>query len=153
GKLPAETIKDLEAWVKMGAPDPRDKAATVKTASSWTDILRTRRSWWSLQPVQSPAVPKPKTASWSSHAIDHFLLATLEKKGLAPAEPADPRTLIRRLSLVLTGLPPTAEQVEAFVNACGPMSPGQPLRSRAVEQLVDGLIDSPHFGERWAGHW
>ena len=150
GKLPTAVIADLEAWVKMGAPDPRDKATVVQANPSWEEILRKRRAWWSLQPVRKSAVPQPKNASWSDHPIDRFLLAKLEEKGLTPAKPADPHTLIRRVSLVLTGLPPTPDEVEAFVKAyTGPNG----IPQAALEQAVDRLLASPHFGERWARHW
>lgn len=144
GKLPAAVIADLEAWVKMGAPDPRDKAAPALKTATWTEMLRERRSWWSLQPVKKPEPPAVRDAAWSAHAVDRFILAKLEEKGLTPAAPAERRTLIRRLSLVLTGLPPAPADIEAFV---ADKEPG------AVERLVDRLLASPHFGERWARHW
>lgn len=153
GKLPATVIADFEAWVKLGAPDPRDKPAQPKPVDDWEETMRARSKWWSLQPVQKPAVPQPKDAAWSDHPVDRFLLAKLEEKGLTPAAPADPRTLLRRLSLVLTGLPPTAEQVETFVRDCQSTAPNQPVAAAVLEKLVDSLLDSPHFGERWARHW
>ncbi len=115
GKLPAAAIADLEAWIKMGAPDPRLEKPKARVASSWEEILRTRSDWWSLQPVKKPVAPAPKNGGWSDHPVDHFILAKLEERGLAPVDPAQPRTLIRRLSLVLTGLPPSSEQVASFV--------------------------------------
>ncbi len=149
GKLPAAVIADLEAWVKMGAPDPRDQAPAAKSAKSWDEIVRERRTWWSLQPVKKPAVPTPKNAGWSSDPIDRFLLSAMETKGLTPAQDADPRTLIRRLNLVLTGLPPTAAEAAEFAKACDAAG----TKRQAVENLVDRLLASPHFGERWARHW
>jgi mono/diheme cytochrome c family protein len=137
GKLPDSAIADIEAWIKKGAPDPR-------TASVWEKVLAERRGWWSLRPVRPPVVPPVKDASWPRDPVDRFLLAKLEAKGLQPAQPADRRTLIRRATLVLTGLPPTPEAVEAFV---------QDASSDAYEKLVDRLLASPHFGERWARHW
>ena len=150
GKLPAAMIADLEAWVKMGAPDPRDKAPAVKRAKSWDEIVRERRTWWSLQPVKKPSVPTPRDAAWSNDPIDRFLRAAMEAKGLTPAADADPRTFIRRLSLVLTGLPPEEKSVDEFVRAWN--SAGV-KRGVVLEKLVDRLLDSPHFGERWARHW
>jgi hypothetical protein len=150
GKLPAAVIADLEAWVKMGAPDPRDKAPAVKAAKSWEEIVRERRTWWSLQPVKKPAVPTPRNADWSKEPIDRFLLAAMEAKGLTPAWDADARTLIRRLSLVLTGLPPTAQEAAEFAKA---WDAAGAKRGVALEQVVDRLLASPHFGERWARHW
>lgn len=152
GKLPATAIADLEAWIKMGAADPRLEKPKTRVASSWEEILRTRRDWWSLQPVKKPAVPTPKNAEWSEHAVDRFVLAKLEEKGLAPVNPAEPRTLIRRLSLVLTGLPPSPEQVAAFVQEYEAATKSAKPQA-AVEKLVDSLLASPHFGERWARHW
>ena len=155
GRLPATAIADLESWVKLGAPDPRDKPLATKVAASWDEILRTRRDWWSLQPVKQPVVPQPKDAAWSPHPIDRFVLAKLEENGLTGGASADPGALVRRLSLVLTGLPPSPEQVESFVRECqaSSIAPGQPLPKAAVEKLVDSLLGSPHFGERWARHW
>jgi cytochrome c553 len=143
-KLPDAAIADLEAWITMGAPDPRDKPDTATAGGSWEEMLRTRRGWWSLQPVHKPAMPTVKNAGWSEHPVDRFLLAKLEQAGLQPAEPADRRTLIRRVSLVLTGLPPTPEEIEDFVHDAS---------ANAYQRLVDRLLASPHFGERWARHW
>ncbi len=159
GKLPAAAIASLEAWVKMGAPDPRvaGSAAATAAGATWPDVLRQRRTWWSLQPVRKPVVPAVKNAAWSSHPVDRFILAKLEARGLAPAEPADHCTLVRRLSLVLTGLPPTPEEGERFVGRIVNPSekPGQSGRidNPSYEDLVDRLLASPHFGERWARHW
>ena len=133
GKLPAALIADLEAWVKMGAPDPRNQAAAVKNAKSWDEIVRDRRAWWSLQPVKTPALPTPRNTDWSKHPIDRFLLAAMEAKGLTPAQDADPRTLIRRLSLVLTGLAPSAPDVEDFAKAWHTSAKPQAV----IEQLVN----------------
>jgi hypothetical protein len=144
GKLSDAILADLRRWVAMGAPDPRDQAALVAGTVSWAEALRSRRTWWSLQPVRKPALPPVKDAAWSDHPVDRFLLARLEQAGLRPAEAADRRTLVRRLSLVLTGLPPTPQEALTFVRD---ESPG------AYEALVDRLLASPHFGERWARHW
>jgi hypothetical protein len=151
-KLPAAVIADLETWIKMGAPDPRDQPATT-TAAAWEEVLKARRQWWSLQPVKLPALPVlPQTGlpaltqpgSPIRNPIDVFLAAKLAEKGLAFAPEADRRTLLRRLSLVLTGLPPTADEMEAFLRDESP---------DAYERQVDRLLASPHFGERWARHW
>jgi hypothetical protein len=131
----------------MGAPDPRDGATPGSAGSatvSWDEMLRTRRQWWSLQPVREPAVPAVRDAAWPDSSVDRFLLAKLERAGLRPAAEADRRTLVRRLSLVLTGLPPAPAEVEGFVQDAAPGS---------YERLVDRLLASPHFGERWARHW
>jgi hypothetical protein len=144
GKLPDPVIADLEAWVKMGAPDPRDRPAIPVAATPWEEVFRQRRQLWSLQSVRKPTLPKVRDAAWSDHPVDRFILAGLEGVGLAPAGPADRRALVRRLSLVLTGLPPAPAEVEAFLRDEAPA---------AVERLVDRLLASPHFGERWARHW
>jgi hypothetical protein len=148
GKLPAAAIADLETWVKMGAPDPRDKATIVKAAPSWDEVVATRKKWWSLQPVGKPAIPTPKDTAYSKHPIDRFLLAKMEEKGLQPAPRAVPHTLLRRLSLVLTGLPPTLKEIADFEARVAERN-----IDVAVEELVDRLLASPHFGERWARHW
>src|SRR5262249_46417922 len=103
GKLPDAVIADLERWVKMGAPDPRAPAVSRPGTSAWEQLLKDRLHWWSLQPVKKLSVPPVKNTAWSEHPVDCFLLAKLEKEGLQPAADSDPRTLIRRLSLVLTG--------------------------------------------------
>jgi hypothetical protein len=150
GKLPDALIADLSAWVRMGAPDPRDKAPAARIAKSWNEAVRERRQWWSLQPVKQPSVPTPKNAAWSSDSIDRFLLAAMEAKGLTPSADADPHTLLRRLSLVLTGLPPTVAEVKDFVAA---WDAANAKREEVLTKQVDRLLASPHFGERWARHW
>ncbi|MEJ7640008.1 MAG: DUF1549 domain-containing protein, partial [Singulisphaera sp.] len=143
GRLPAETIADLERWVAMGAPDPRGETAPRPAAASWQEVLRGRRRWWSLQAARRPEVAEVKDAGWSAHPVDRFLRAGRERAGLTPPPPGVHRPRVR-LGLVLTGLPPTAAEVDAFVRD---ESPG------AYEALVDRLLASPHFGERWARHW
>jgi hypothetical protein len=144
GKLPAAVIADLEAWIKMGAADPREKESLPVAESSWDETLRKRRQWWSLQPVRKPELPQVKNAAWSKRPVDQFILARLEKADLKPAAQADKRTLVRRVSLILTGLLPTPAHVDQFLLDDSP---------RAYENLVDRYLESPHFGERWARHW
>jgi cytochrome c553 len=140
GKLPDAVIADFEAWVKMGAPDPRDgKAATPKKYE--IDLVK-GREFWAFRPVARSEIPKTKTQI--TNPIDAFLLAELQKKGLKQAGPADKRTLIRRVYLDLTGLPPSGDAVEAFVADNAP---------DAFEKVVDKLLASPQFGERWGRHW
>ncbi|MSR58795.1 MAG: DUF1553 domain-containing protein [Planctomycetaceae bacterium] len=139
GKLPASVIADFETWVRRGAPDPRETPGPSESAESWEETLRRRSNWWSLQTVRKPAVPQPKNDAWSQHPVDRFLLARLEEQRLTPAEPADRHTLARRLSLVVTGLPPDPQQLSSL--------------SRGIEPFVESLLASPHFGERWARHW
>jgi hypothetical protein len=146
GKLPAPVIADFRRWIEIGAPDPRDKPAGA--ALAWEQVLAGRKNWWSLQPVKNPPVPEVRNAAWSTDPIDRFLLAKLEAAGLEPTPPADPRALVRRLSFVLTGLPPKPEEVEGFVRSLA-----HSQREKAYESLVDRLLASPHLGERWARHW
>ena len=141
-KLPDAEIAVLVEWVKRGAPDAR---SLVKgAASGWEATYLERLGWWSLQPVSKPTPPQVRDASWPRNPVDNFILAGLEARGLKPAAEADRRTLARRLSFALTGLPPDAEDVDRFAARKSP---------RAYEELVQSLLDSPHFGERWARHW
>ncbi len=147
GKLPATVIADFEAWVAMGAPDPRTSVPKAKTGGSWQEIAQARADWWSLKPVKDPPLPPVTVPRPGATAIDRFLSARLQEKRLSPAEPAPATTLLRRLALVLTGLPPTSTELSEFERAA------QEKRSHAIEQTVDRLLASPHFGERWARHW
>jgi len=146
-KLQDSVIKDFEAWIAMGAPDPRDKKPTqldLDNAVSWETLLEKRRQWWSFQPLEHVRPPIVEDTEWNHNAIDGFIYDVFTKKGLAPQNKADPGTLIRRLSLILTGLPPTAETVQGFI--------ANPTEN-AYRQLVDDLLASDAFGERWARHW
>ena len=141
GKLKADEIAALTAWVKMGAPWPQ---ATPATASSYTAPAGSTK-WWAFQPVRKPKPPVVKDGAWAARSpIDRFVLAKLEARGLKPAPPADRRTLIRRVYFDLIGLPPTPEEVASFVADKSP---------DAWEKVVDRLLASPHYGERWARHW
>lgn len=144
-KLAPAVVKDFEEWVLMGAPDPRDAPSSRPAIEpSWEETFAERQRWWSLQPVVRPPVPDVQHGQWSDRAVDRFILAELEAKGLSPAAPADRATLLRRLSIVLRGLPPSPEEVAAFLADPSP---------EAYERAVDRFLDSPHFGERWARHW
>jgi len=147
GKLATSETADLEAWVRAGAFDPRIEAPVAKPRKSWAETFEERRAWWSLQPVQNPNVPEVTGSDWNVTAIDRFLFDRMTKAGLEPAALAAPETLIRRATLILTGLPPTVEDVTAFVAA------SQTDRNAAYEKLVDRLLVSPYFGERFARHW
>ena len=133
GKLPEAVIADFETWIKNGAADPREVPTRSKAADSWDEVFRERAKWWSLQPVQKPNVPQPKNESWSQHPVDRFVLSKLEEQGLSPAEPADPRTLARRLSLVLTGLPPTVVQASSL-QLRGLTPPRSPIKNQTLDQ-------------------
>src|SRR5262245_25918578 len=143
GKLSDEQIADLTAWVKDGAAWPDSKA--TQTAKVEAFNLAERKKFWCWQPVQQP--PLPRAGAWARTDLDRFILARLEEKGLTPAPAAEPRVLIRRLYFDLIGLPPSPDEVEDFVRQHAVS--GQ----RAVEQLIDRLLDSPHYGERWGRHW
>jgi len=134
-KLPDAVIADLEAWVKMGAPDPRDGA--LKTTRLTLELAK---DFWAFKPVARPPVPKHGHAN----PIDNFVAAKLAEKGLTPAPPADRRTLIRRATYDLTGLPPTPEEIDAFLKDNSP---------EAFAKVVDRLLASPAYGERWGRHW
>ena len=138
GKLPAPAIEALAAWVKMGAPWPKDVPKSENT------IGDAAKNHWAFRPIVAPAVPSVKESARVRTPVDAFILARLEKEGIAPSDEADRQTLIRRLSFDLLGLPPTALEVSAFVHD---------PRADAYERLVDRLLDSPHYGERWARHW
>lgn len=153
GKLPDAVIADLETWVKKGAIDPRDRATKTRPAVAWQDVMRERSDWWSLRPVVKPALP-PIQGRWAEHPVDRFIASKLSENGLVPGEPTDPRTFVRRLSLVLTGLPPTNDLVDQFVADCHQAATAtDPLPKKSVEKLVDIILQSPHFGEHWARHW
>jgi hypothetical protein len=145
-KLSDAVIADFVKWVNDGAPDPRDQPAseTLVDDKGWDATFAARKDWWSFKPVQKFTPPAVKDAAWSSHPVDQFLLAKIEERGLQPAAPADRRTLIRRVTYTLTGLPPTVDEVQAFVNDTTP---------DAYAKVVDRLLNSPRFGEHWARHW
>ncbi|QDT44970.1 Planctomycete cytochrome C [Gimesia alba] len=148
-KLSEEVIADFVKWVELGAPDSRDKPPSVSEAASlsWKAIFEKRRKWWSLQPLKEVKPPVPEENDWSQRPIDRFLLTSMQAVKLQPAPDAEPRTLVRRLAFVLTGLPPEPETVAQFV-ADSKRDP-----AAAYERLVDQLLASPHFGERFARHW
>ena len=146
-KLDPAIINDFVQWIAMGAPDPRDTAPSQEELSKdqdWGAILERRKKWWSFQPIID--APAPST-SWSRHPVDQFLEAKRSEAGLDPARPADSHVLVRRIYFAIIGLPPTTEQVESFVQGHA----NNPIL--AVESLVDELLASPQFGERWARHW
>lgn len=181
--LPAEQIEILEAWIKDGAawPDETENAPQAPThlKQRYTNLKR----WWAWQPLKNPSPPVVTQKAWSQAPIDRFLMAKLEANKLAPVPDADPTTLVRRLYFDLTGLPPTPAEVKAFVREVaaergqesGVGSQGKPIRAAgapsltpplkghpaqplapaggAYEKLVDRLLASPRYGERWGRHW
>jgi mono/diheme cytochrome c family protein len=136
--LSAEEVGLLKLWIKQGATWPENVLVQEKSKAD--------KSWWSLQPLAEVIVPKPAGLpdSWQANPIDAFVFSQLAEQGLTPNQPADRRTLIRRLTYDLTGLPPTPLEIEAFEKNSDP---------QAYEQLVDRLLASPRYGERWGRHW
>lgn len=152
GKLPPETISSLKEWVAAGAPTP---AATPSAGNSLAGtgvrpvalrgvITDADKNFWSFKPLAQAVPPTPSQRDWAVNAIDQFILAGLEKNGLKPAPQADKTTLIRRATFDLTGLPPGKQEIAAFLSDKSP---------NAYEKLVDRLLASPRYGERWGRHW
>jgi hypothetical protein len=139
-KLPPQAIADLTEWVKLGTPWPETRRSQDPAAQ----IAATARTHWAFRPIRAPRPPMVRQPAWCQTSVDPFILARLEAKGLAPSPPADRRTLIRRASFDLLGLPPTPEDVAAFE---------ADWRPDAFPRLVDRLLASPHHGERWGRHW
>ena len=143
-KLPANVLADFEAWVKLGAPDPRTEdtvaVAQAKSAIDWNKA----REWWSFRPLAAPPVPAVQQKRWPANDLDRFILARLEKDGFNPADSAEKRVLIRRATFDLIGLPPTPEEIDAFL---------KDKSSKAFAKVVERLLASPHYGERWGRHW
>ncbi len=139
-KLSDTQIADLTTWVKMGAPDPR----SVGKAGAGAGWSKDRREHWSFQPIKRISEPEVHDTNWVADPVDSFVLAKLEANGMKPNPPADRRTLIRRATYDLTGLPPTPEEVQDFVEDKSP---------DAYAKLVDRLLASPQYGERWGRIW
>src|SRR5262249_49853064 len=127
-------------WVRMGAPDPREGRASGYKAMT----LEEAKHFWAFQLPRKPVPPQVRDQSWPRGDIDRFVLARLEASGLRPATDADRYALIRRVYFALIGLPPAPEEVDAFVQDA---TPG------AFATVVDRLLQSPQFGERWGRHW
>ncbi|MDA1161518.1 MAG: PSD1 and planctomycete cytochrome C domain-containing protein [Planctomycetota bacterium] len=135
GPLPASVIKDVTEWITMGAPDPRDG----KPVAASFDFSRSR-DFWSLQPVRFPSPPNVINKTWPRSDLDRFVLARREERNIQAAADAPQRVLLRRLFFDIVGLPPTPDELQQF-------------QSMPIEPVVDYLLNSPHFGERWGRHW
>ena len=142
--LEPSEIADLASWITMGAPDPRTDDTVALTRERSAAALRAAADWWSLKPLTDPSPPAVRDSSWPRHDLDRFILARLEAANLSPATDADRRTLIRRASYTLTGLPPSPDDVAAFLADSSP---------DAFASVVDRLLASPQYGERWGRHW
>ena len=146
GRLADTEIESIRQWVLLGAPfgGAEDELTEVAPAEDAFEITDADRAWWSVRPLARPDVPAVADADWPLNPIDNFLLSRIEAAGLEPPKAADRRALIRRATYDLTGLPPTLEEVEAFE---------LDQRPDAWERLIDRLLASPHYGERWGRHW
>ena len=144
-RLTDAQIADLTQWVADGAYDPREGGSdAVAKAADSIDVAARKAAHWSWQKVTLPATPVVKQTDWPQQSVDPFVLAKLEEAKLSPSAPASPQVLIRRIFFDLTGLPPTPEQVQAFL--------AEPTEA-AYEAVVDDLLRSQHFGEHWGQHW
>ncbi len=146
GKLPERATKILERWVAMGLPWSAAQATTPASAqaSGAASFTAEQRQFWAFQPVKPVPAPTVRDQAWPRSSVDRFILAALEAKGLRPAAPAGKSALLRRATFDLTGLPPTPEELEAFLADDSP---------QAFARVVDRLLASPRYGERWGRHW
>ncbi|MBL8826083.1 MAG: DUF1553 domain-containing protein, partial [Planctomycetaceae bacterium] len=145
----------LKQWIKLGAPWPAAKPGDNSGGSSIRSdgkVTAADRQFWSFQPVREVAPPAVRRSDWPLRPLDHFVLAKLEEAKLEPVEAADPRTFIRRAAFDLLGLPPSADEVDAFVQAVSQATTAT-AKEAAYAALIDRLLASPHYGERWARHW
>ncbi|MSR66152.1 MAG: DUF1553 domain-containing protein [Pedosphaera sp.] len=142
-RLSTAQVADLEKWVKLGAPDPRTEF-TLKPARKLGMSFDEGRQFWAYQPVANPLLPAVKNTRWVQTPVDRFILAKLEANQLKPAAAADKRVLLRRVFVGVIGLLPSPEEVDSFVRDTSP---------DAFEKVVDRLLASPHYGERWGRHW
>jgi hypothetical protein len=144
GALPPSEVAVLEEWVRRGAFDPRVDPITTQSISPTGMSLEAGRQFWSMQPISDPAIPLTKDSEWGRTPIDAFVLKQLESVGLRPAAPASRRDLLRRMTLGLTGLPPTAEETVSFEQDTAPES---------IDRAIDRLMSSPQYGVRFGRHW
>jgi hypothetical protein len=144
GKLHQHDIDILVEWIHRGAPWPNSPGTRRSGNDKSFEITPEDRAFWSFQPIADPPVPIVTDQTWPRTSIDRFILARLESAGLTPSNPADKRTLIRRATFDLIGLPPTPEEIEAFLADDSP---------DGFARVIDRLLASPHYGERWARHW
>jgi hypothetical protein len=148
GKLPDAVIADFKKWIEMGAPDPRKAEGVVQEFGADDDA----KQWWAFQPMQKPVPPSTMDSSWPKTDIDRFVLNSLESKGLKPVGDAEPLVLLRRIYFDLIGLPPSAKEAQAFLEAWK-SAPGSDAQDELYAAVVDRLLASPQFGERWGRYW
>ncbi len=146
GRLPAQVIADFERWIEMGAPDPRSAPDDASPLSEMDFASRSAaaKSHWAFLAPQTHPLPPVSNGDWPQVELDYFVLARLDQLGLQPVTPANRAELLRRITLSLIGLPPTFEEVEAFVADDSP---------QAIDHVLDRLLASPHYGERWGRFW
>lgn len=146
GKLPKADIERLRKWVLRGAPWPAANSprGSSESSSPAFQITPMQRDWWAYQPIRDSTIPVVQHDEWPKNEIDQFILAELEAREMSPTDPADRHHWLRRATYDLTGLPPTSEEVESFVADAS---------DTAYERVVDRLLQSPAYGQRWARHW
>lgn len=143
GKLPDSVIADMAKWIEMGAPDPRHAVVSATQPKRVIDIAA-GKTWWAFRPLNKPVPPHVKNAAWVKTPVDAFILAKQEASGLTPNHDAEKEILLRRVTFDLTGLAPTPEERAEFLHDASP---------EAYTRLVDRLLASKHYGERWGRHW
>ncbi len=145
GKLPEAQIKAITQWVKLGMPwTVGEEEIEVEVGHKVPEVNETTKAWWSYQPVKRVESPAVKNQAWVSNEVDRFILAKLEGAGLSPNPEAEKHDLVRRVYYDLLGLPPTSQQVADYVDSVDP---------DAYSKLIDQLLQSPHYGEKWGRHW
>lgn len=143
-QLTKDQVADIRRWIEMGLPWSPDEDVDHGPPAKHSLVDEKARSWWAFQPVSSPEIPSPKNGEWCQNEIDRFVLSKLEQAKLTPAKRAERATLIRRATYDLLGLPPSPAEVEEFVTDDSPA---------AYEKLIERLLASPHYGEKWGRHW
>ena len=141
-RLAKSVVADFKQWIEMGAPDPR--SGTLAKAESNEIDFEQARKFWSFRKPTEPKLPTVESSAWPREDLDHFILSQLEENGLTPAPATDKRTLICRATYDLIGLPPTVAEIEAFLTDRSP---------NAFSKIVERLLASPHYGEKWGRHW
>ncbi|WP_182871075.1 DUF1553 domain-containing protein [Rhodopirellula sp. JC639] len=148
-KLDEQVVRDFERWIRIGLPDPRDEPPSgdeLRESNSWAQTLQRRRQWWSLQPISAV---QPPADDDSANPVDRFINAAIESNGLQASPVADPATLVRRLSFAIVGLPPSPEDATTWTRRIKTAVD----RDAVVGELIDELLASHRFGQRWARHW